>query len=438
MAFSSSSQDDDSFPSPHEIFQSEWLISRILSMTDPRTTCLLALVSTTFLAASNSDLAWTPFLPPNSLPRLLQSDDHASAIPTSKKQAFLRLTRSIILRDGTQRYWLDRGTGAECFMLSARALQIIWGEDPRYWQWIPSDGAWFPDQVAYLRAVCWFQIRGTFREELRPGRYTISFRIKTNVDKSESYLDAPFLPRRPIWRRAWRHQLDQPHRRVNLWGNAPAKVSLRTSLGEEVMREVRLGEEGCLEKSLSPVFSPLSEVAMDDWMECHVGEFVVNHDDDDEDGVGRFVEIEFAMEEIEVLGWKEGVLVDGVMLRPSFCVPPPRQVPQALEEELPGDVSMPQMQHEHDKQEEMCQTPDQVEMCGVPSIGSFKHVHLCNAQDQALVFDVDSNANFLDQEEVCSTSQANAQEQDEMILQGPNTHEQEEVFEQTTQSESTS
>jgi hypothetical protein len=34
--------------------------------------------------------------------------------------------------------WLDRETGAKCYMLSARALCIIWGDTPRYWRWIPS------------------------------------------------------------------------------------------------------------------------------------------------------------------------------------------------------------------------------------------------------------------------------------------------------------
>jgi hypothetical protein len=33
--------------------------------------------------------------------------------------------------------WLDRETGAKCYMLSARALQISWGDSPQYWSWIP-------------------------------------------------------------------------------------------------------------------------------------------------------------------------------------------------------------------------------------------------------------------------------------------------------------
>ena len=36
-----------------------------------------------------------------------------------------------------QSTWLDRETGAKCYMISARALCIIWGDTPQYWRWIP-------------------------------------------------------------------------------------------------------------------------------------------------------------------------------------------------------------------------------------------------------------------------------------------------------------
>jgi hypothetical protein len=34
---------------------------------------------------------------------------------------------------------LDRATGAKCYMLSARALHISWGDTPMYWSWIHLD-----------------------------------------------------------------------------------------------------------------------------------------------------------------------------------------------------------------------------------------------------------------------------------------------------------
>ncbi|XP_044965459.1 putative F-box protein PP2-B12 isoform X4 [Hordeum vulgare subsp. vulgare] len=33
--------------------------------------------------------------------------------------------------------WLDRETGAKCYMISVRNLFIMWGNTPEYWSWIP-------------------------------------------------------------------------------------------------------------------------------------------------------------------------------------------------------------------------------------------------------------------------------------------------------------
>jgi hypothetical protein len=35
--------------------------------------------------------------------------------------------------------WLDKATGGKCYMLSARALNISWGDEPNYWRWIHLD-----------------------------------------------------------------------------------------------------------------------------------------------------------------------------------------------------------------------------------------------------------------------------------------------------------
>jgi hypothetical protein len=44
--------------------------------------------------------------------------------------------------------WLDRDTGAKCYMLSARALGIVWGYTPQYWQWIPLADSRFAESTA--------------------------------------------------------------------------------------------------------------------------------------------------------------------------------------------------------------------------------------------------------------------------------------------------
>jgi hypothetical protein len=51
--------------------------------------------------------------------------------------------------------WLDRETGAKCYMLSARDLFIVWGDTPQYWTWIPLAVSRFvPSPLAYSDARC--------------------------------------------------------------------------------------------------------------------------------------------------------------------------------------------------------------------------------------------------------------------------------------------
>jgi hypothetical protein len=39
--------------------------------------------------------------------------------------------------------WLDKETGIKCFMLSARKVNIVWGDTPLHWRWIPVTGSRF-------------------------------------------------------------------------------------------------------------------------------------------------------------------------------------------------------------------------------------------------------------------------------------------------------
>ena len=49
--------------------------------------------------------------------------------------------------------WLDRGSGAKCYMLLARGLHISWGDTPCYWRWMDlpdSRFAWHNQFLLYL------------------------------------------------------------------------------------------------------------------------------------------------------------------------------------------------------------------------------------------------------------------------------------------------
>ncbi|KAI5064975.1 hypothetical protein GOP47_0019670 [Adiantum capillus-veneris] len=221
----------------HPLATQEWLTSSILlkfaeSADDVSGLCELALINKNFSAASNSDQLWQKLLPP----------------------------ASHLEPGGLQKFWLDRRTGGECYMMSARAVTIIWGSSPQYWVWPRCSDAWFPE-VACLRSVCWFEIKGKFQQPLKPGSYTVSFRMQI--------------------------------RNTSCWRRSPIKLSLRN---------VSYGHESINSCTLFQGQFPIS------------GEFTV------EENESCPVEVEFAMREIKVLNWKNGFLLDGVFIRPSNVV----------------------------------------------------------------------------------------------------------------------
>ncbi|KAK3155609.1 hypothetical protein QOZ80_2BG0205460 [Eleusine coracana subsp. coracana] len=135
----------------------EELLSAAISLTSPRDACRAATVSPAFRDAANSDAVWSCFLPSErDLPPLVEGE--LDPAPPSKKALFMRLSNSdvpVLLADGRVSMWVDRESGAKCYMLSARALCIIWGDTPRYWRWIPLNDSSRFAEAAELRQVWW-------------------------------------------------------------------------------------------------------------------------------------------------------------------------------------------------------------------------------------------------------------------------------------------
>ncbi|CAA7043799.1 unnamed protein product [Microthlaspi erraticum] len=115
----------------------EECISNIISFTSPRDACVVASVSRAFKSAAKSDIAWEKFLPP----------EYASLVPrspdfSSKKDLYFSLCDDpVLIDDGKKRFWLEKANGKRCIMLSAVSLSITWGDNPLYWQSIPSPGS---------------------------------------------------------------------------------------------------------------------------------------------------------------------------------------------------------------------------------------------------------------------------------------------------------
>ncbi|WJX27475.1 hypothetical protein P8452_16288 [Trifolium repens] len=108
---------------------------------------------------ADSDAVWNQFLPsdPQFIDSIISHSPSLANIPT-KKALFLALShRPIIIDNGKKQ--LDRKSGKWCYMLAARSLDIAWGDDDRYWNWIAMPDSRFPE-VAKLRNVWWFHIHG--------------------------------------------------------------------------------------------------------------------------------------------------------------------------------------------------------------------------------------------------------------------------------------
>lgn len=229
--------------------------------------CTLSLVCKALHVVADSDQAWQPRLPTTCPPSLL-------ALFASKKHLYFRLRAGLLLTNATQAYWLDPGTDEACFMMSARSLFIVQGDDRRHWHWVSQLDSWFQDG-AYLVGVCWFEVRGKFESIFQPGAYTVSFRICMKKTQKG-------------------------------WTESPVKFSLSTSNGHCVESERFLqGEPDNVERSSR--LTPSRSLGM--WFEYDAGEFLVESE--------MLVKLEFSMLEIDGGNWKRGLLLDGVKIQPS-------------------------------------------------------------------------------------------------------------------------
>ncbi|CAJ1972453.1 unnamed protein product [Sphenostylis stenocarpa] len=134
----------------------EGCIAKILSYTSPMDASRFSLVSKAFCSAAESDSVWGGFLP------ILASTFPPSSFPfsSSKKDLYFNLcNHPTIIDQGKKSVQLDKRTGKKCYMLSARNLDIIWGDTVQHWEWTILPESRF-QVVAVLRAVCWFDISG--------------------------------------------------------------------------------------------------------------------------------------------------------------------------------------------------------------------------------------------------------------------------------------
>ncbi|KAL5211645.1 hypothetical protein ABZP36_022492 [Zizania latifolia] len=251
----------------------EELLSASISRTTPRDACRVAVVSRAFHTAADTDAVWASFVP-HDLPPL--ADGELPPAPLSKKELFLLLSAGpLLLSDRLMSMWLDKECGSKCYMLSARALYIVWGDTPRYWDWIPLTDSRFAEG-AELKDVCWLKIDGNIDTNmLSPNSTYVAYMVFKIAD--EFY--------------GLKHPLQEAS--VSLGGRkSRRKVSVLMQRCRQVPHEENV---------------TVPQRRADGWMELEMGEFF---NEEGEDGEARF-----CLTEINGGNWKRGLIVQGIEIR---------------------------------------------------------------------------------------------------------------------------
>jgi len=271
-------------------------IALILSYTSPRDVARLALVNHTFREASGWDLVWENMLPFNYSDILSLATDYRPLPPySSKRDLYHLLCRQILLRDGTEGYWLDRATGGVCCTLSAKNFTIVRGDDTKYWEWLPHKMGSRFSEVAYSKAAVLVEVSGTYRCTLPPGSYTLSWRLQLAGVQPAS------------------RERHMPTTAYTLEHTKPVVFRLSTDDGQHLDSQQYLN---CTNKLQG---LPLLR-GSHKWLEFDGGEFQVECEDSS-------LELQFSMTELHAGIWSSGLLLDGIIIRPTRLV---TKVPQRV------------------------------------------------------------------------------------------------------------
>ncbi|XP_058744406.1 F-box protein PP2-B10-like [Vicia villosa] len=232
----------------------EGCITTIISRTTPVDAGKLSVVSKSFRSASYSDAVWNAFLPSDSnfIDSIISHSPSLANLPT-KKSLYLALSDRPI-DNARKSFQLNRKSGKKCYMLAARSLTIVWGDDQRYWNWISTPDSRFPE-IAKLCHVWWFEIRGTINTlALSPNTQYAAYLVFKMIDdygfENETVdltvgvkgghsktkivcLDPNIEPRPPIVGRWYHGRRPTPHDIVGLQ---------RPSVRSDGWPEIKMGE----------------------------------------------------------------------------------------------------------------------------------------------------------------------------------------------------
>ncbi|KAL3691116.1 hypothetical protein R1sor_004767 [Riccia sorocarpa] len=266
----------------------------------PREVARLSIVCRSFSEAAKSDQLWRRWLPPN-IGNLAENAYGGPVRYDSLKNLYDRIRTSdhhILMGEGREGCGIEPETGRYYLTFAARTLNITWGEDTRYWQWIPGSdvpGARFPE-VANLAMVCWLHLLAEIRVRLPPGTYSLRWVLKFHE------------------------------------GNNGNNWTERQSSGSKTWHPVTfMFTNGGMVQSREVLFPPIREDSgfgrrlgernnrvhwkENGWIEYVAGVFTVEEFDDPDPEATPELILTSKMSETLGLGWKQDMLVDGIVIR---------------------------------------------------------------------------------------------------------------------------
>lgn len=199
-------------------------------------------------------------------------------------------------------------------MLAARNLTIVWGDTPRYWRWISLPESRF-SEVAELVDVCWLEIRGKINTSmLSPDTTYAAFfvfkstagaqgfeyqpaEVAVGISGGESKTQRVFLD--PEGGKRLRYQIVPRHSGVLRRG---------FSIGNR-WRQRALADQGRESELNGESDRKYPKPRGDGWMEIELGGYF------NQGGEDR--ELEMSVLEVEGGGWKSGLIVQGIEIRPK-------------------------------------------------------------------------------------------------------------------------
>ncbi|XP_019198334.1 PREDICTED: putative F-box protein PP2-B12 [Ipomoea nil] len=283
-------------------------IAAALSLTTPRDACRLMLVASNFRSAAQFDAVWERFLPLDHRDLVSRAVNSADllALASKKDLYFYLCDHHIIIDDGTKSFSLEKGSGKKCYMLGAKSLQIVWGNDPRYWKWIHASESSFSDAVELLD-VCWFEIHGKINTKmLSPDTNYAAYLVFTARPGITGFESQPVEvsvrigEREATTRTVYLDPYLDPKGRM-----LPRRRALR--IGPFLNRTLQNANAAAPENN-----GECPKKRDDAWMEVELGEIFVR-DGEEEDEC-----IDISLKEVKGGHWKSGIIVLGIEIRPKW------------------------------------------------------------------------------------------------------------------------